>query len=147
MRSIFGKFTIPLYYGYDEAMKKDVILDVIKKVEKWGYHVKGLTCDNYVDNTKLSKALGVTNEKPYFPHPTRPEENIYFMFDPVHILKLLRNHLIDQGKLKSRTLTDNVIPKVIIDNSCGEIFLLSIYIRKLLAMKSATKLYALISSK
>ena len=99
MRSIFGKFTIPLWYGYDTAMTKEILFDIINEVQEWGYHVAGVTCDNATDNTKLAKSLGVTENNPRFPNPSEKfaGEHIYFMYDPVHLIKLLRNHLIDQG--------------------------------------------------
>ena len=43
MRSIFDKFTLPLWYGYDEAMTKETLLEIIEKTQSWGYHVAGKT--------------------------------------------------------------------------------------------------------
>ena len=65
--------------------------------------VEGITCDNYVDNTKVAKSLGVTEDNPKFPNPSPKYagEWIYWMYDPVHLLKLIRNHLIDQGLQRS----------------------------------------------
>ena len=49
---------------------------------------------------KLGEELGVTDDKPYFlnPSPEYEGERIYFVMDVVHIAKLFRSHLIDQGK-------------------------------------------------
>ena len=55
-------------------------------------------CDNHQDNQTLAKKLGVTDDLPQFPNPDFEGELIFFFFDPVHLIKLVRNHLIDQGK-------------------------------------------------
>ena len=44
----------------------------------------------------LARELGVTQETPYFKNPSKPG-NIFWFYDPCHLLKLVRNHLIDSG--------------------------------------------------
>ena len=46
-------------------------------------------------NLGLAKLLGVTITKPWFTHPTDPDSRIYFVYDILHLLKNLRNHLMD----------------------------------------------------
>ena len=103
MRGLFDKYTIPLWYGYDTALTKPTLLEIIEQVQDWGYHVAGIVCDNYIDNQKLAQSLGATEDNPRFPNPSErfAGEFIYFLFDPVHLLKLMRNHFIDQGVYSS----------------------------------------------
>ena len=48
-------------------------------------------------NQKCAKDLGVTVEHPYFENPCRPGFYVYWFYDPSHLIKLVRNHLIDGG--------------------------------------------------
>lgn len=101
MRGVFASYNIPLWYGYDTKMNAETLNDIIVKVQNLGYHVIGITADSAPDNRNLANQLGVTDDSPYFPNPSPQHkgEVIYFLFDAVHLLKLMRNHLIDQGKL------------------------------------------------
>ena len=102
MRGVFSKYTMPLWYGYDHPMTKDELLEIIRTIQSYGYHVTGITVDNFRDNVTLAKELGVTDELPRFKNPSEGKENeyIYFLFDVIHTVKLLRNHLIDDGELQ-----------------------------------------------
>ena len=99
MRGVFTKYTIPIFYEYDTAMTKEKLNEIIVKIQSFGYHVTGFTCDSAPDNRGLSNQLGITDDIPKFKNPSPEFENeyIWFMFDPVHLLKLLRNHLLDDG--------------------------------------------------
>ena len=78
-------------------MKPDILKGIITKVQSFGYTVHGVTCDNHSENHSLAKKLGCTDDLPRFPNPDKEGEYIFFFFDPVHLIKLVRNHLIDQG--------------------------------------------------
>ena len=97
LRGLFANYKIPIWYRYDHVLRKTEYLDIITKIENAGFHVVSSTCDMAKSNQSLATALGVTAETPYFENPCRPGSNIYWFFDPVHLVKLIRNHLIDQG--------------------------------------------------
>ena len=101
IRGVFTKFMIPVYYDYDHVMDSKEFLEVVEKIQGFGYHVIGITVDNYSSNRTLANQLGVTNDNPKFPNPSKEYEGeyIYFLFDIVHSLKLLRSHFVDQGKV------------------------------------------------
>ena len=46
-------------------------------------------------NLGLAKLLGITIKKPYFEHPSDPDRKIYWIYDILHLLKCLRNNLMD----------------------------------------------------
>jgi hypothetical protein len=103
MRSVYSKYTIPLYYEYDTAMTPETLNDIIRTIQSYGYHVVGITADNATDNQTCAKRLGVTNDSPWFPNPS-PEyegELVYFFFDAVHLIKLIRNKFLDNGKFNT----------------------------------------------
>ena len=56
-----------------------------------------VSSDGGTKNQGLAKELGITIETPCFTHPCREGWVIYWFWDPVHILKRLRDHLIDKG--------------------------------------------------
>ena len=105
MRGIFPtskdkKYLFPFWFGYDTKMKAQLLLENIVRIQSKGYHVVCITADNYTDNVKLAEELGCTDDKPYFlnPGPEHKGERIYYFFDGVHLMKLMRSHFIDQGK-------------------------------------------------
>ena len=51
-------------------------------------------CDMEPQQQRLSRILGVCEERPYFHHPTS-EEPVFFMYDPPHLIKSLRNALMN----------------------------------------------------
>ena len=53
--------------------------------------IKGVICDQGLNNCSLFRNLGVTADKPYFHHL---ESEIVVMFDPPHLLKNIRNNLL-----------------------------------------------------
>ena len=97
LRGIFLNYKIPIWYRFDTAMDKTELDDIVKKLEDISYHVVCLTCDNGGDNVGLASSLGVSDETPYFQHPTREGEKIYFFFDQCHLIKLMRNHILEKG--------------------------------------------------
>ena len=99
IRGVFTKYLIPVYYSHDGVMEPEELNDIIDKIQSCGYDVCGITADNHTTNVSLAKKLGCTDDDPKFPNPSvgREGDFIYFLFDPVHLIKCLRNHLIDQG--------------------------------------------------
>ena len=63
MRSIFtpqaDKFLIPFWFDYDTRAKADMMLQNIKRIQKNGYHVVVITCDNHPDNRKLGRVTSL----------------------------------------------------------------------------------------
>lgn len=78
----------------------------IEHVNNAGARVISLTGDGLIANIAMTKDLGADFDKdqPYFPSPTNPEEKIYVIWDPPHMLKLAR------GCLKSHQLYHETIP-------------------------------------
>ena len=97
IRGIFANFKIPIWYRYDHVLGKNELLEIISKIELAGFHVCSVTCDMAKSNQKLAKMLGVSPESPRFENPSRPNSFIYWFYDPSHLIKLVRSHLIDQG--------------------------------------------------
>ena len=83
----------PIYFQFDTQMKKDLLFQIIISVEKSGIQVWTIVFD--LGNVGILKSLGVTPEHPFFPNPFDPSRPVFVVPDTPHMLKLLRNHLLD----------------------------------------------------
>ncbi len=98
LRGICGHWKLPVYYSFNmKSVPKETFLEVIKKVEEAGVHIVSVCCDGAAANRSLAKKLGVTIDQPWFPNPANPGAMIVWIPDPPHVLKLLRNRLIEEG--------------------------------------------------
>ncbi len=72
-------------------------VETVRSLELAGFEVMLSICDNHASNRKLYVRLSsLSNENfeedPWIPNPYRPGGTIVLMFDPVHILKCIRNN-------------------------------------------------------
>jgi hypothetical protein len=65
--------------------------ELIDKVESIGLNVVGLVSDIGSNFQKLVKEMAITPEKPWFIHKGK---NLYYISDPPHIIKAVRNNLM-----------------------------------------------------
>lgn len=95
-RGLTQAFKQPIYVGFDQKMSKAILLDIITKLHEIGYTVVAVTSDCGSSNVGVWKEMNVDHNNPAFLHPVTQEE-IVFMADVPHLLKLLRNWLLDTG--------------------------------------------------
>jgi hypothetical protein len=77
--------------------------------------ILGVACD--LGNQKLISDLAVCEEKPWFSPIASSTRRIYFFPDVPHLLKLLRNHLLDSGlRLADGTVIQRLIFKVLFND-------------------------------
>ena len=101
-RGIVGGWKQQIFFDYDAPMSKELLFKIIIKCEEHQIKVWDIVCD--LGNRGLLNDLGVTPEKPYFTNPACPARKVYVFPDAPHLLKLLRNHLLDEGyRLKDGT--------------------------------------------
>jgi len=99
VRSLFGNWKQPVYYNYDTPMTRDKILHIISRLHDVGYTVVAITCDMSSTNMALWSELdiGIVPKKFYFQHPKDGNFKIFIFVNMPHLLKLARNHFIDNG--------------------------------------------------
>lgn len=91
-------FKVPVAYhllnGLESIDRAALTLDVIREIENIGARVISLTGDGLICNVVVGEILGAkyNENKPYFFSPTHPDRKIYLIFDPPHMLKLIRKH-------------------------------------------------------
>jgi hypothetical protein len=95
LRGLFHKWKLQVFYAFDTTMTKKLLSELITEIEKHRAIVRGVAAD--LGNHTFLSQLGLTKDQSWFQHPTDETRKIYFFPDAPHLLKLLRNHLIDQG--------------------------------------------------
>lgn len=88
----------------------NVILDAVDKVSETGLIVKSVICDQGPRNQGFVKKMNITVEKPYF---ERKNHKIFFIFDPPHLIKSMRNNVMKKTlKYKGGYVYWTVLEKV-----------------------------------
>lgn len=125
---VVGKdFKVPIAYelcaGLDSIDRAALTLKVIKAIEATGAVIISLTGDGLKGNKTAAEHLGANFEegRPYFQSPTHPEQKIYVIFDPPHMLKLVRKHfssnmIYHNDKLVNWKLLEILVNKQSVDN-------------------------------
>lgn len=94
-RGIASPWKQPVMIDFDKKMTKSILFDVIGKLDKIGYTVICCVSDCGGGNIGLWKELQINYEKPFFEIPNK--RNIVYVPDSLHLLKLVRNWLLDTG--------------------------------------------------
>lgn len=95
-RSIFGGWKQPIYYRFDSNMTEGIVKEAVVRLSKAGYETVAIVSDMGGANVGVWKQLGVSVKKPFFANPVT-NKNIYVFADAPHMMKLLRNHYLDNG--------------------------------------------------
>lgn len=109
-------FKIPVAYhllnGLNAVDRAALTLETVKKIEEAGAKVITLTSDGLAANITVAELLGAKFEqdKPYFYSPTDAQQKIYIVWDPPHMLKLVRKHICeDQIYHQDRLINWNLL--------------------------------------
>lgn len=98
MRPIVGDWKQPVYFGFDEEMTPDLFEKIVERLYQVGFIVVASVCDLGPSNQGFLSEMGVyKSQESSVAHPCDPELKIHFFADVPHLLKLFRNHIIDQG--------------------------------------------------
>jgi hypothetical protein len=97
-RGLFSNWKQPIYIGFDQNITKELLNGMIVKLNDINYNVVACVSDLGGSNQGLWKQLGVDADKAehFFKHPVT-EEKICVFPDAPHLLKLIRNWLLDSG--------------------------------------------------
>lgn len=103
-----------IYYSFDTDMTKDILFDIIQKVEAAGFLVVAMVNDMGPCNMRLWKELDVSFNDTSFTNPAASDRVIYVFADVPHLLKLIRNNFLDFGfKLNEKLITNSCVREVI----------------------------------
>lgn len=113
VRGLFAKWKQPIYYDFDVTMTSELLQNIISQLESCGIRIVAVTCDMGGKNSKVWKELHVNTNKSFFSNPVDSNRNVWVFCDVPHLLKLLRNHFLDEGfvlgdgsKFQKKTIED-----------------------------------------
>jgi len=104
-RGIASKWKQPIFVDFDTKMTKQILIDIIDRLNQIGFKVVCCVSDCGGGNVGLWKELEVNHEKAIFDTPNG--QSIICVPDAPHLLKLIRNWFLDTGF----NLNGNVINK------------------------------------
>lgn len=95
-RGLFSKWKQPVFIAFDQKMTKDMLLNITMELHNISYSVVACVSDSGGGNVGLWNQLQVNLENPFFKHPNT-SNSVYTFADAPHLLKLIRNWLLDKG--------------------------------------------------
>lgn len=104
-RSLFDKWKQVIYYKADQPLTPHIVEDVISNLYDAGFTVVAITTDLGPSNSKIWTQLniGINNSQNcFFLHPKDQSLKIFVFTDVSHLLKLVRNHFLDNGVIINR---------------------------------------------
>ena len=97
IRGIFCTFKQPFFYDFDTNMTTDLLNELIMAIENAGFFVFYLTCDLAGGNRGLLNKIGISIENNTMPNPYDSQRRISVSADVPHLIKLIRNNILDHG--------------------------------------------------
>jgi len=94
-RGIASPWKQPVYVDFDKKMTKDILFSFINELDQIGFKVICCTSDCGGGNIGLWRTLNISYDQPVFCIPNG--RNIVFIPDAPHVLKRVRNWLLDTG--------------------------------------------------
>lgn len=76
-RGILGNWKQPVFYDYDRNMTKDILFEIIRSIEYFGFEVFGIVNDLGTANRGLLTSLNISCSKHFFPIPCDHTKHIY----------------------------------------------------------------------
>ena len=96
LRSIYGNWKIPIAYyltnSTDGKTLAKLTTKIVEEVEDTPLRIRAMVCDAVSTNKAMYRALGASKTSPFFNIKGR---KIYALFDPPHLLKAIRNCLLE----------------------------------------------------
>lgn len=97
IRGLYNKWKLPMsYFLSSTGVKGDVMAEIMKncisELIEIGFNPVCITCDQGTANRKMFAIFNATSEKPY---TTIEGKKIYLIYDVPHLLKSIRNNLLN----------------------------------------------------
>lgn len=110
--------------GLDATDRAILTKEVIRSIDNTGARVISITGDGLHANITVAKLLGANFEenKPYFASPGRPNQKVHVIFDPSHMIKLLRKYLAEQNLCHGDDKFDWQLLKKLVDKQDSDNF-------------------------
>ena len=89
VRGMTKPFKMPIFYDFDVEADMELVKEMVMEVEAAGGRVRGVVCD--MGNAKFLGKEGVQlyqKGRHSFPNPARPDDKVWVIPDPVHMIKV-----------------------------------------------------------
>ncbi|KAL4153780.1 hypothetical protein QTP88_001613 [Uroleucon formosanum] len=105
-RGIYSTLKFPIAYflahsGVNKTILKNLIIDVLQKLFEVGLCPKIIVCDQGTNNQSTLKSLNISEDNPFF---FINNNKIFSLFDVPHLLKSIRNNLINACYIKDNKI-------------------------------------------
>ena len=121
LRGLVKNWKQPVFYDFDVPITKELLQQVICAVESIGAEVIACVSDMGAANMKLWRELSITEAQPWIQHFTRVDSRIFFFADVPHLLKLIRNHVLDEGVTSGGVKLDLNLFRDLLDADSAEL--------------------------
>lgn len=104
-RRLFDKWKQVIYYKADQSLIPHIIENVISNLYDAGFTVVAITTDLGPSNNKVWAQLNIRindSQNCFFLHPKDQNLKVFVFADVSHLLKLMRNHFLDNGFIINR---------------------------------------------
>ena len=97
LRGLTNSWKQLVYYDFDKDMTKQILFDLIMRIEATGFQVVAMVNDLGPTNIKLWNSLGIDYERTSFTNPADAQREVHVFADAPHLIKLIRNNFLDHG--------------------------------------------------
>ena len=95
VRGLTHSWKQPIFADFDKSMTKELLYSIFDMLENKGLWIWAIVFD--MGNTQLISELKLSPNNFSFINPARPERKVYAFPDVPHLLKLFKNHILDDG--------------------------------------------------
>ena len=88
--------TTIFFYDFDKRVDAELFLNIVRKVKSTGFRVRTFVSYMGLKNQKLLADLEIKTGNTFLKNPCCEERHIWAFCDVPHLLKLMRNYLIDK---------------------------------------------------
>lgn len=121
IRSLCAKYQQVVYYDYDKTPTLELLEEIFEKLKTIGLIPVATVCDQGTKNIGLWKEMNVTKTNPVY--ITKGGDKVFVFADTPHLMKNLRNHLIDTGFIvNGEVVTAAPIKRLLLAHNCPTTF-------------------------
>ncbi|CAL8104550.1 unnamed protein product [Orchesella dallaii] len=121
-RELCEKWKQPIFYDFDAPMTTEILESIIIALESAGFPDVSMTSDLGGENRSIWRKYWIGLKKSWFINPCDKSRRIYIFADIPHMLKLIRNHLLDDGFVTNNgTVIDRRVFQSLVNSAAGEL--------------------------
>ncbi|KAJ4425971.1 hypothetical protein ANN_27597 [Periplaneta americana] len=115
VRELCSNWKQPIFFDSDIPMTGSLLKQIILEVQKVGFVIVGVLSDMGGKNKRVWRDLEVDYKKSCFDNPSDAINRIWAFQDVPHMIKLFRNHFIDDAftlpseKIINKTIIKNIL--------------------------------------